>query len=395
VGKNKNGVVMNKKSVKVEHGNKTINISNIEIGKVYDNWRYVCEALGFNYSKYKKSRRKNLLLSKLSKYLEYERNKHTYVFTKYKSPPIVSFSGMRDKNKIIKLALINNIANYVRANPDNYSNSIVFNWNKLFRAIGVVNGKYIEYEHNKGELANELDVNNFVVDDFYDKAKKTIKRAIITSLNSLQSDNALIWYPTFRITYTDGDNDEVKIAKDEDIKLVLESDDKAYRRIYKKYVSTPRSHTDNFSGQKIKVIGYLTRTENWYLFYNIRNNIMTGIWNRENETDFTVTGIYKVVKIIENMYRFKRYGDILDNHNFNPYEVSEIMQDVLTDNANNRNKRDKGALNQTTYNETGNDIKKRVRMTSDNDFVYNFWCTVNYCMEDSYDAKTVISDMNL
>jgi len=34
-------------------------------------------------------------------------------------------------------------------------------------------------------------------------------------------------------------------------------------------------------------------------------------------------------------------------------------------------------------------------MTSDNDFVYNFWCTVNYCMEDSYDAKTVISDMNL
>lgn len=379
----------------VEHGNNTIDLSRIEIGKVYNNWREVCEVLGFNYEDYKSGSRKRMLVSKLETYLEFERGingAYDYKFTKYKSAPIVDFSGMRNKNKIVKLALIHNIASYVRANPNDYNTSIVFNWNKLFRALGVVNRRYIEYEHNKGELATELDVNDFVVNDFYDKAKKTIKRAIVTSLNSLQKDNALIWYPTFRITYRDAmkGTDEVLIAKDSDVKLVLEADDKAYKTIYNKYVSTGNSYTDNFSGQKMRAIGYLTSTDSWYLFYSIRNDIMTEIWNKENETNYMVTGIYKVVKIVENMYRFKKYGDILDKHNFNPYSVSGIMQDVLVENADNRHQRDKEMIDNADT-----DLKRRVLMTGDDDFVYNFWCTVNYCLEDAYDADMVIGDMNL
>lgn len=387
----------------IMHEEVEIDLSRIKLNKVYKNWRAVCDELKIDYDRFGRGSTGMKLKSQIDLYFEYERKingAYDYKFTKYKTAPIIDLTGMRNKNKIVKLALVNTIARYVQNNPDSYNTTIVFNWDKLFKVLGIVNRNYLTYQTKQTELAEELNTSEFVVSDFYQKAKGTIKRAITTSLNSLERDNALRWYSTFKISYYDEDNQsyEMKIADDKDIRLVLESDDKAYKHIYKKMVSTKKSYTDNFATQKIKAIGYLTSTERWFMFYDLRNKFMTQIWNEKNDTNYIVKDMYKVVKIVENIYRFKGYGDILDRYNFNPYQLSETMQDILVSNAENRHIRDKNIIKECAINNDVaryGELKPRILITSDEDFVYNFWATVEYCMEDAYDANQIITDMNL
>lgn len=402
----------------VEHGEITLDLNNLELNKIYKNWKCVCEALNVDYGRYKGGRNKKLLFNKINTLVELGNTKkaHNYKFIQYKTPPLISMHNMKNKNKIVKLALINNIAKYVQANPNDYSKTIVFSWNEMLHSLGIVNRKYTNYYNDHEGLADKLDINTFVADEFYNTSKNTLRRAVTTALNSLVKDGALIWHKSFKITYqlkSEQDKFDKKIytriANDAEIKLVLEAGDKAYEEIYDKFVSKPQDNTKYKSDDKIKKArDYLFATDRHNLFYDTRNRIMTKLWDRN---DIVVTGIYNVIKIIENMYRFKKYGDILDNYDFNPYDASGVMQNVLMKNTNKRKENAaKLIANETKKNpfavkSTGKINYNALKATTevkdmhinriDDNFEDNFWRTVKYCMDDAYDAEYVIKKLNL
>jgi hypothetical protein len=406
------GVIMSKnEDLIVKHGDIQLDFNNIELNKVYKNWREVCECLDLNYEDYKWGNPKKYLLKKIDLLVEYEQGVNTtidYKFTKYKSKPLISLAGMREKNKIVKLALVNNIARYVTQNPDSYSNTIVFSWDSMMRTLGMVNKKYVHYKSDKSKLTERLGTNQFVTEEFFEKSKATLQRSVEAALKSLQNDGALIWYPSFRIWYREigSDKNEVIVAEDEDIKLVLEAGDLAYEYIYDRYVTKPNDDSEeyDFDTKKRKAIGYMTVEDKWYLYYDRRNIEFSKIWNSEHK-DMPmrqITGIYKVIKIIENMYRFKKYGNMLDNYDFDPYKVTDVMQGILMRNADNRHDKAMGEIEETVEDTPSYMIQRAIGELSDktlenadSDFAYNFWCTVKYCMEDAYDADHIIREMNI
>jgi hypothetical protein len=82
----------------IKHGNIDLNFNNIVMGKIYKNFREVCNVLDINYATFSSGRRRKLLLEKIGKYLCYDRgtnNPHNYMFTKYK------VNGIEMKNELM------------------------------------------------------------------------------------------------------------------------------------------------------------------------------------------------------------------------------------------------------------------------------------------------------
>lgn len=405
---------MANKDLILKHGDIFIDLNKLELNKIYNNWRDVCDALGVDYDRYKVTKSKEYLLAKIGSMVEYEHQiNHTrdYRFTMYKTKPLIDLTNMRKKNKVAKLALINNIVKYVDNNPNDYSGTIVFSWDKMLSTLGMVNPRYFYYRDKNTELADKLSIPDFVTEDFYESSKQTLKRAVKAGLNSLQKDGAIIWYPAYRIWYhTKTDSTNIAyICDDSEIKMVMEANDKTYEYIYDNYVKNPENNIEyDFDTKKEKAIGYMAITESWGLYYSTRNNIFQKIWNNENEhKKYRIfTGIFKVIKIIENMYRFKKYSEILSNYEFNPYEITGIMQNVLAKNAKNRHNKADYKFNKLLNDNSDMDDAIQLYMVESqmtqkeinrlyDDFEYDFWCTIEYCTEDAYKASTIIKELNI
>lgn len=171
-----------------------MNVSKLEVGKIYKNYKELCSELGLEHKKSTNS--KNAQFKELARYCEFSRSGHSFIVNKVYSEPLPKVEnrgkseGSRNNNnkygEMVELLILDLLATAK-------GNNVSISRSKLLRTINMINNNYGFGSENIRKLAKHTDVEEQIVYDFYNTNNSNFKKTVERALNNLM-DKRIIWY---------------------------------------------------------------------------------------------------------------------------------------------------------------------------------------------------------
>lgn len=203
-----------------------VDVSKLQVGQVYS-YKQLCELTG---AEYKKGRSRTLQMENFSengfpRFFDFEKYSYgKYIIKEIYDEPLPIKSNRDSGNNSVYLLFIELIL--IKYLSKDYYDEIIFSKGKLWRLLGMVNNNYGEID-NSELYSLDKSVNEFEVNNFYLRANHKLSDILSRALSNLSDRSLIQATPIKMICKNVMGNNKYEIAKEDDIKKILEVERKA------------------------------------------------------------------------------------------------------------------------------------------------------------------------
>lgn len=237
-----------------------MNIENLEVGKVYKNYKTMCEALGVNP---KTGKSKQLQMQDWERYFKYSKDGHNFIINEIYASPTEKVDLRSNGNNMLPHAQkMEDMLLYILSKQED--GELFLTINKLLLEMNMINSNYAFGNRNKKKVSNYLNIEESFVEEFFNTSKRTFRNNMESMLDRLENKSIIYWHKVktvcvaksitnsnelgdikvnAKITVDEYDNEEIelttstneildyRIATDEEIELILEVEDEVMNQL--------------------------------------------------------------------------------------------------------------------------------------------------------------------
>lgn len=327
-----------------------VDLRKLKLNYVYNNFKEIIIDLELDYEKYRRSNSKKALLKVLDTRTNYTQginNSRDYKFNEIVPKPAITMKDLTKRLQLIKLSIINSMIRYNRSKDNGDMNTqevgVTFTWRYLQESIGMVNYNYIKYQKDHDILAEIFDTDYRLIHEFYETTYANFKKSIIRALNSLQKDGAIMWKEGYYVVYKKVIGTEVvyvnELTTNNETELAMSAKDMALIDIYDNIVigdNNSESINNKNVDKRAGALSWLYRNNQWDMYYKLINEKMSMLLSDSYDTTVVVTKMYKIIHLLSNRFRFQEFDEILEEYEFNKYQVKSDVKDSVIKNTKAR-----------------------------------------------------------
>ncbi|MED3912661.1 hypothetical protein P4597_26600 [Peribacillus simplex] len=206
-----------------------MNIENLEIGKVYKNYKALCEVLG---EKAQVGNTKKAQLRKWERHFSYSKDGHKFIISGIYDTPTEKVENRGGANNTLKHAQkMDDTLMYLL---DKEEDKVLFlTINRLLLKMKMVNSNFSFGNQNKKKVSNYLNIEEALIEEFFNATKRTLNSNVESMLNRLKGRALINWHTVkmicvaktevnlnelgevkldSEITYDEYDNEQVKLS---------------------------------------------------------------------------------------------------------------------------------------------------------------------------------------
>ena len=346
---------------------------SIENGKIYKNWREVCNALDVNYKKSTGDAKKALIKELELEYkiikdgwkMKFDKLSKEVIkknMNKFKADNIIS-DKFNNPSKLFQAKLIEYITIYV--NQGKYKNCINMNMYGLLKSVNLLNSNHGKVNYAKYDKENEIhDIDEKVTDKYIEKYYSDAIRLYERGLDNLMKKKIIQYEKRHNITYNIF-NDDNELIKEESHKMtnikeenaILNAERDAWRIInklfdlnYKKIEKDDEDYHINFFAMFSDGVNHkCMEKKNSIDLSNLNKkeiNLFNQFFGKETYTLYTLfrelSSLYtgyklEIVDFNGNRYEvsnyYKAYNIMIAENLFKDYN-KQMIKSVLLENEN-------------------------------------------------------------
>lgn len=161
-------------------------IENLVVGKVYKNYKEICEFLN---DKPKAGKSKQLQIKDWERYFNYKKDGHKWIITEIFNEPKEKTDGkMKGNNsspylKHMEILILDLLAH------QNKGNTFTTSKNALLKQLKVINSNYISYKNKRPLLSKQTEICLDEINDYFDSSSSTFRSNVTTALNHLEKQS--------------------------------------------------------------------------------------------------------------------------------------------------------------------------------------------------------------
>lgn len=348
--------------------------SKLEIGKVFKNYKELCEAVN---EKIRTGKSKQLQLKDWERHFTYDRDKYKFIITKIYDTPMTKEDGRKlSKNTVPYMNEMEMLILDLLAQSEN-GGAISLSKNKLLHSLKIINDNYKFYNRKRLKLSEITNINISNIDEFYTTTSDSFKSQLETALRRLANQSLIFWsysvtvcHAIPEVEYTE--NGEVKMKK----KTII-NDNGDYE--IELQVSEVKGKLDfrEATNKEIKIILGIERDLlDQYKCNSISEVFKKGkikeFYNKVNDELFERLNIlyyYNSYKIIFNSDNVKKkLSDLVLNETKKELTQTELnikVRDRIEQNANDRHSK------ATFQLALGDNLQGKALMRSEDDYIDN------------------------
>jgi len=165
-----------------------MNIENLEIGKIYKNYKDLCDTLGIES---KAGNAKLATLKELQRYVNYHKDGVKFIIDEIynESKPKLEKLDSTIYGKQVDSLVLDLLAKQLKIGE----RTIIIGKQKLFKEFQMCNGNYFYGLMNKQAFSKILEIEEIYIDDFYNISYSKLKGTLISSFKRLSSKSLLTW----------------------------------------------------------------------------------------------------------------------------------------------------------------------------------------------------------
>lgn len=191
-----------------------VNVSRLEVGKVYKNYKELCSVLDTNIMN---GNSKKSQLNEWSRYFAYDRKGHKFIINEIYKYPL---------DKIDNRVMSGNVAPYMKEMEvlildllaqDQHDGLVSISKNKLLNELKMINDNYNTYNYRRLKLSELINIDISNINDFYNSSNSTFKSNVETALKRLTNQSLIYWNYSItvchaipKVEYTENGNVKMK-----------------------------------------------------------------------------------------------------------------------------------------------------------------------------------------
>ncbi|MGM7720466.1 hypothetical protein [Metabacillus sp. Hm71] len=237
-----------------------MNIENIQEGQIFKNYKAICESLGVNT---KTGKSKQLQLKDWERYFKYSKDGYNFIINEiYDAPSEKEDLRSRGNNSLEHADKMDDTLLYILSKQDD--GELFLTINRLLLEMKMINSNFSFGNRHKKKVSNYLNIEESIIEEFFNTSKRTLKSNIESMLDRLESKSLIYWQKVKTvciaksivsenelgnitvdtdITYDEFDNEHIKLstttreilkyrmATDREIELILEVEDEVMQQL--------------------------------------------------------------------------------------------------------------------------------------------------------------------
>ncbi|PAD85060.1 hypothetical protein CHH57_01755 [Niallia circulans] len=176
-----------------------MNISKLQIGKEYKNYKVLCSELG---EPIKSGKSKILQLEQFKNHFSYEKKGNKFVISKVFDLPAQSNAKVKGRKLDKHTDLVRSLILDELNNSDN-DGHLFITANQLLKSVDMINTNYTYAKRKLLRFAKYIDMGLDEVQEFFTTSDSMLKRSIESALNSLQNESLIIWNSALTVCKAD------------------------------------------------------------------------------------------------------------------------------------------------------------------------------------------------
>lgn len=201
-------------------------LSNIQVGNTYKNYKLLCETLG---EPIKAGNMKIAQIKEWERFFKFTKQGHKFIIEEVYDKPLIK-QDLR--------SLGNNAAFYIDEvehlildllGQERNRGKLFLSRNRLLKELKMINENYSYYRNHKINLSKFMNIDIEEINDFYESSNSTFKSNLETALNRLKKQSLVHWGYALTVCYIDT---KVELTTTGEIKAV-------------------KRHTTNSKGEKV------------------------------------------------------------------------------------------------------------------------------------------------
>lgn len=177
-----------------------MNLSNIQEGTIYKNYKHLCEVLG---EKTTTGTAKIAQLKEWERYFSFTKEGHKMIITEIFDQP---------KDKIDLRSQGNNTTHYIPTIEklildllvqDDNNGQVFISKNRLLKKLKMINDNYTYSKYKTLKLSKLMNITKQEIEEFYNTSSDTLLRNIEAALDKLKKQSLIFWNHSITICYVD------------------------------------------------------------------------------------------------------------------------------------------------------------------------------------------------
>lgn len=326
-----------------------MNIENLEVGKIYKNYKVMCEALGVNIEA---GNSKKAQLKEWERYFEYTKQGNKFIInTIYDEPKEKQDFRNGGNNKVKYIDKIEKLILDLLVQDEN-NGHVFLSKNKLLQTLKMVNENYSYGKYKPQKLSKYTNVKKEEISDFYEISDDMLQRNLEAALKNLRNKALIVWKTSLTIGYIEtyvplNEDAEVKATRKQvmdsngDIEYVYDVAQPAKRMVHQKaneieeklIIHTEKEVLNTFGFKAIKDVFRYNKSEEFY------KRVQSILFEKHNiylyYNSYEITFNYD--HILEEWEEFEEKLKLLQEEKESTQkELNQNIIDKLNDNAENR-----------------------------------------------------------
>lgn len=167
-----------------------VNIGNLEVGKVYKNYKAMCEALGV---KVEAGNSKKSQIKEWERFFYYSKQGNKFIIEEIYEEPLDKVENRGGANNQLKHA--QKLDDTLMHLLDNEEDKVLFlTINRLLLKMNMVNVNFAYGNRFKEKVSNYLDIEEAFIEEFFNATKRTLHSNIESMLNRLKNRALINWH---------------------------------------------------------------------------------------------------------------------------------------------------------------------------------------------------------
>lgn len=188
-----------------------MNIENLEVGKVYKNYKALCEVLG---EKPVTSNSKKAQIKEWERYFSYIKDGNKIIIKEVYDTVHNKIDNRGGNNKLAHAQRMDDTLTYIINKQDD--GQLLMTMTKLLKEMKMINSNFIFGNRHKKKVSVYLDIEEAYIEEFFNTSKRTFKSNIESMLDRLEGKSMVYWSKVktvciARSTTNKNSLDEVKV----------------------------------------------------------------------------------------------------------------------------------------------------------------------------------------
>ncbi|KON87369.1 hypothetical protein AF332_11400 [Sporosarcina globispora] len=188
-----------------------MNLSNIEVGNIYKNYKALCEILE---EKNKTGNAKKAQLKEWERFFKYEKEGNKFIITHVYAIPLPENNNKTKYIPTIEKLILDKVVQFGN------KGKVFISKSQLMQELKMINENYTFAKYKQLRLAKHMNISLEEVEEFYMTSDDLLKRNIEAALNSLRNQSLIFWTNAMTLCFIEthaetNNTNNIKATKEE------------------------------------------------------------------------------------------------------------------------------------------------------------------------------------